>query len=343
MDAQAPLIVRIAPDSGRTGVTPKEVIFRFDEVVSERPSGIPSLTGLFLISPRDGEPRVDWNRNEIAVRPRRGWKSNTAYTITLLPGLSDLRGNIRNTGTVTTFATGSTIPPGRISGTLFNWPEGRIIQRALVEARPVSDTTLVYVTNTDSAGRFAIMNLPAAEYNVRGIADDNSNRSLDPREPWDSVSIQLADSATIEILAFVHDSIGARLLAVSLRDSITIELLFDNPLSVTTPLAAANVRVRQPDSTDVPILSLAPPPVDTTIAVSRRPSRPPPPRSIIVKLGQQLRPRTDYRIIVTDARNLIGIARSSERTFSVPAPPAVTPSTPPPPPPPPPAAAPARR
>ena len=55
MDTQAPQIVDIAPDSGRTGITPRDVIFRFDEVVSERPTGAASLNAMFLISPREGD------------------------------------------------------------------------------------------------------------------------------------------------------------------------------------------------------------------------------------------------------------------------------------------------
>jgi hypothetical protein len=336
------MIVRITPDSGRTGVRPKDVVFRFDEVVNERPAGAPSLNALFLISPRDGDPRVNWNRSEIAVRPRRGWRANTAYSITVLPGLSDLRGNVRNTGLVTWFSTGATIPASRISGTLFNWTEGRIIQRGIVQARPAEDTTLVHVTTTDSTGAFVLPRLPAGRYTVRGFSDDNSNRGIDAREPWDSVTIDLADSATTELLAFVHDSVGTRLLSASLRDSVTIELMFDNPLSIASPLTPASIRVRAPDTTNVPIVSVAPPEPDTTTPRVRLPSRPAPPRSLIVRLARPLRPRTDYRIIVTDVRNLIGVARSSERTLSVPAPappaapPSVTPA-------PLPAAAPVRR
>src|SRR4029079_5166222 len=112
-DTEAPQIVKIVPDSAKTGTSPKEVIFRFDEVVSERPAGATSLAGLFLISPTDGQPRVDWHRDEISVRPRRRWRENTAYTITLLPGLADLRGNARNTGAMTMFSTGAAIPSSR--------------------------------------------------------------------------------------------------------------------------------------------------------------------------------------------------------------------------------------
>src|SRR5690349_7057114 len=73
VDTQAPEVVKIVPDSGKTGTTPPAVVFRFDEVVSDRPSGAPSLGSLFLISPRNGDVRVDWHRNELEVRPRKGW------------------------------------------------------------------------------------------------------------------------------------------------------------------------------------------------------------------------------------------------------------------------------
>ncbi len=320
VDTEAPKIVRIVPDSGKTATTPREVIFRFDEVVSERPSSVPSLEALFLISPRDGSPKVDWHRNEISVRPRSGWRKNTVYTITLLPGVSDLRGNVRNTGAVTMFATGATIPTSRITGTLFNWGEARAISRAgFVEVKPRDDTTLVYVATTDSTGNFVVPNVPPGAYLVRGISDDNSNRGLDPREPWDSATVTLTDTATVDLYAFTHDSLGARLQSVSLRDSITIELLFDNLLSVTRPAIPANVRVRGSDSVEVGVLSVSSPPPDTT-AAARRLKRAVPARSLIVKLARPLTPRTTYRVSVVGIVSLNGIPRSTEAQLTVPAP-----------------------
>lgn len=341
IDTQAPQIVRVAPDSGKTGVKPREVIFQFDEVVNERPSGSPTLGGLFLISPRNGEPEADWHRSAIAVRPSRGFKSNTTYTINLLPGLSDLRGNTRNTGATTVFSTGPSIATSRITGTLFNWAEARVITRGLIEARPINDTTTVYVTATDSAGNFNLKNIPPAQYRVRGISDDNNNRGIDPREAYDTTIVTLADSSKVELLAFVHDSIGTRLSSVSVRDSITLELLFDNPLSVTTQLTAAQIRIRAADSIEIPVASVAAPVPDTAVTkpvapnptstatattttslTTRKPSRPAPLRSLIVRLSRPLRPKITYRVRVTDVQNLIGVAKTSEKEVTLPIPPA---------------------
>jgi hypothetical protein len=348
VDTQAPQVVRIAPDSAKTDVNPRDVIFQFDEVVNERPSGATSLSGLFLISPRNGEARAEWHRTSVAVHPERGFKANTTYTINMLPGVSDLRGNARNTGVTTVFSTGPTIAGSRITGTLFNWAEGRAIPRGLIEARPVSDTTTVYVTMTDSVGDFTLRNIPNERYKVRGFQDDNTNRALDPREAFDTVITTVADSAKIELLAFTHDSVGTRLSSVLVRDSVTLELLFDDALSVTNLPTATSVRIRNSaDSTDIiPVLSVTPPPADTTLsipkpplgaitspapvaripaaalALARKPSRPVPLRSLQVKLSKPLRPKVTYRVKVTDVQNLIGVVKTSEKEVSLPAPPA---------------------
>lgn len=345
VDAEAPKLINVAPDSGKLGTTPRAVIFRFDEVVNERPSGAASLEALFLISPRTGDPRVDWNREEIAVRPRGGWRRNTAYTITMLPGLSDLRGNARNTGAVTMFSTGETLPASRIDGTLFNWAEGRVIARGgLVQAWPRTDTTLVYLTTTDSAGAFSIPALTPGDYVVRGLSDDNTNRALDRREAWDTVAVALRDVANINVFAFIHDSLGTRLQSATIRDSVTVELNFDNPLSIAQPLAPSNIRIVASDSTDMGVTSVSLPPPDTSAAV-RRLGRPIPTRSVIVKLSRPLVPKGVYRIRVTDVRNLAEVRRSMDlqltapATLPVPTPPAAPRSTAPPaaaPPPPPP-------
>lgn len=333
VDTEAPQIVKIAPDSGKTGTTPKEVVFRFNEVVNERPSGASSLNALVLVSPTDGEPRVDWHREEITVRPKRGWKPNTAYTITLLPGLSDLRGNTRNETAVTMFSTGATIPSASITGVLFNWPEARVIPRnGIVQAWPKGDTTLVYVATADTLGAFVLSNMPPGQYVVRGIGDDNNNRGLDSREPWDTASVTVQQTSAVDIYAFSHDSLGTRLQSVQVKDSVTLDLSFDNALSIRQPLMPASIRVRAADSVDVGVLSVTLPPPDTTEAV-RRLARAIPTRTVTVKLARPLRVKTLYRVRVTDARNLMGISRTTEATVMTPATmPVVAPRAAPPPP-----------
>ena len=341
VDTDAPKLIGITPDSGVTGVTPKEVRFRFDELVTERPPSVPTLNALFLISPRDGEPRVDWHRSEIAVRPRKGWRTNTPYTITMLPGLADLRGNVRNGGATTVFSTGPRIPASFLSGTIFNWVTGAVVPRAFIEARPVNDTTLVFVAVADSTGAFKFPNLPGDTYRMRAIVDENNNKGLDPREAWDTATVTLKDSLRAELFAFPHDSVAPRVSGVVLRDSVTLEVLFDHALEPTQPLTPASISIKKPDSTIVAIAKVEKPGAPTDSAGKPIPSpfkRALPSMSLLVTLASPVRQATTLRVRAINIRSLDGIVGSTERVERVdPNPPAPVQAAPTPQPPPPPA------
>ena len=250
-DKLPPELVSISPDSASLNVKPNWAVFRFDEVVSERPQGAASLERLFLISPRDGEPRVDWRRNSIAVRPRKGWRPNTVYSVTMLPGLTDLRTNVRKQGATLVFSTGGAIPDTRVTGIVFDWIAGRPAGGAAVEV--ISRDSVVYVASADSSGRFELRNVPLGSYVVRAFMDANNNRSLDSREAWDSAAITLTGTAAVELLAFVHDTIGPRINTVTVVDSLTLRVAFDKRLSPSTDVSPALFRLLTADSATVPI------------------------------------------------------------------------------------------
>ena len=252
-DPHPPRIVSVTPDTMATRVAPRAVVFRFDEVVGERPQGATSLGALFLISPREGPPVVDWNRTAITVRPRRGWRPNTTYSVTMLPGLADLRGNVRTEGATAIFSTGPSIPQTSITGNVFDWVTGRPAARALVEAISRPDS-VVYIAQADSSGRFHVRYAPPGTYTVRGFLDANNNRGFDERELWDSVRVVLADTTTVELLAFAHDTIGPRISGIEMVDSVTLRVTFDRPIDPGQRLTASLFTLRDAaDSSIVPI------------------------------------------------------------------------------------------
>ena len=118
-------ITRTEPDTNAVNVRGKQFVIHFDEVIAEKPGSAASLNDLVLISPRNSAPDVDWHRTSLSIHPHKGWLPNTAYTVTLLPGIADLRGNVRTTETVVSFSTGPTIPATSISGELFDWLSDR--------------------------------------------------------------------------------------------------------------------------------------------------------------------------------------------------------------------------
>jgi hypothetical protein len=339
-DAIAPRLLAIVPDSGAVNVDVGRVEFRFDEVVSERPTGAPSLEQLVIISPTDGLPRVDWRRRSITVRPRRDWKPNTVYTVTLLPGIVDLRGNAMRSPATVTFSTGATIPDTRLTGILYDWVAGTIPRTGAVEAVAIPDST-VYVARSDTGGRFVLPHLPPGRYAVRGWLDANNNRGLDPREAYDSTVVELRDTASVDLLAFVHDSIPARINTVQPVDSVTLRVEMNQPLDPAQQVDTTLFRLTAADSSGIPLRAVltevawqrtrddsivradtvrpgplrtpAPAPRDSLVL-----PRPSPSARFVVILATPLAPETSYRLIAVEVRNLLGRAGTSARVFTTP-------------------------
>ena len=246
-----PTIVSVTPDSGAVNVRAQSVVFTFDVVVNDRAPG-GELDRLFLLSPDEGNARVRWRRERIEVRPRRGFRPNTAYSITLLPGLADLRGNAMRTGRTIVFSTGPTVPPYSVFGRVFDWLSERPAPGALVEVIRRPDS-LRFVGAADSTGQFAVGPVDVGQYTARAIIDHNRNRGFDPGEPWDSVSITVGAGASpfVELLAIPRDTVPPRLLTVSVRDSVTMMTTFDKPLSSEARLGPESFRIVSSDSSPV--------------------------------------------------------------------------------------------
>jgi hypothetical protein len=253
-DHSPPQIVSISPDSGQTNVNLKHVEFKFDEVVSDRPSGAAQLDQIFLISPRNGQPDVSWHRTRIDVRPKNGFRANTTYRVTMLPGLVDLRSNVRRVTTSIVFSTGPGFPPYSILGRVFDWMAQRPVNGAYIEATLRTDTTVVYLGASDSLGEFDIGPLPPGPYSVRAIIDQNNNRILDRNEKWDSTTVVVTDTRPhVEMLAIERDSTPAALETITALDSVSLRVTFDKAIDPRIPLQPALVRLQHADSSAIDV------------------------------------------------------------------------------------------
>jgi hypothetical protein len=309
VDTVAPRLLAVSPESGAVRTAPRAVIFRFDEVVSERPIGVAGLANLFLISPQEGTPVVDWSRSEVSVRPRRGWRPNTTYTVTLLPGITDLRGNASTEQHVMVFSTGAEIPQTRITGTAWDWVAAAPARGALVQA--ITPDSLVYATAADTTGEFTLAYLPVGQYLLQAFIDDNRNRALDPRERFDTTTVVLRDTVSRDFFAAVRDSVPPRITAVSVLDSVTLQVAFDVPLAAEQDIARFTVL----GADTLTALDYDPAPPDTV----RTPMPiPPPPRAVRVTVPP-MRPDATYVVRADGVRSLAGVTGPSERQIRTPA------------------------
>jgi hypothetical protein len=352
-DHTPPRLVRVTPDTNAVNVRDRNAAFYFDEQINDRGTGEADLTNFFLVSPSDGTPRVSWHRSRIEVRPRHGFRGNTAYTITLLPGLSDLRNNRMKEGAAVTFSTGSTIPSLRIKGHAFDWVAEHVSPEALIEA--ITPDSIVYLAQADSLGAFTVGPLPPGTYLMRGTIDQNHNRQQDRTEPWDTLGVAAPQTGQLELLMAPRDTLAARIQGVTVADSVTLSVTFDRLLDPGQSFPTSNWRLAGVDSVGIPITatrtpheqrdrqaalerqvadsarradSLArrpltplpkPPAADT--GVNRAPSRPGPFTTLTVVLAKPVTPSTSYRLSVKTVRALSGRVTGSERQFTTQKPP----------------------
>ena len=355
-----PALVNVSPESGSVNVRLENAVFEFDAVVNDRSGGAGGIESLFLVSPSEGTPRVRWRRSRVEVRPRGDFRPNTAYAITVLPGVADLRGNTTTTGRTIVFSTGPTIPAFQVMGRVFDWPNARVAPNAFIEVVRIPDS-LRYVGTADSTGQFVVGPLEEGTYVVRAVMDNNRNRGPDPGELWDSLQVTVrGTSPFLELLAAQRDTFPPRLLTVTAPDTLTITASFDRPLSADVPLTPASFQVLAADSTRLRIASVltraqadaeraardsaarrASAPADTArratararpqtippraavplAAADLKPSRPAPPRDIVIRLDtiNPLRRDASYRVVAVNATGLLGASRTSDRVLTVPA------------------------
>lgn len=252
-DAELPVLTGIVPDSYAVNVRAPAVVVRFDEVISERSApvagggaaggasaggsgggaGAAGLNGLLVLSPSDGRDEVVWRREALELRPRGGFRPNTSYRVTLLPGLTDLRGNRVTESFSFVFSTGSSIAQGEVTGVLFDWTSGKPAANARVDLFMGSDTTFRWTARTDSLGRFRVRELRPAVYAVRAWVDANNDRRISFREISDVAHVLLTDTASLELYAYGRDTLPPRLEAVEWIDSTAIRIRLDRGIVPT--------------------------------------------------------------------------------------------------------------
>jgi hypothetical protein len=253
-DVTAPALRAIRPDSG--AVLPgfdDPVVFAFDEVVTERSSA--DMGDWFVVSPRHAEVHVAWKRTRLEVKPRGGWRDGAVYRVVLRPVVSDLRNNRMRQGAEVVFSTGPAIPDTRVDATVIDWAAHRITPRGLLEAfpLPVTDDSIAYIAQADSAGDVALTRLPPGPYLLVAVVDDNGNQRRDRREAFDTLSLRIDSTASGVFWAFARDTVGPQIRSADRVDSVTVRLTFTQRLAPTmVPDGRVTVRLL-PDSTDVDV------------------------------------------------------------------------------------------
>ena len=362
MDTDPPEVVSASIDTNAVGVKAAKLELHFNEVVSERPaisggSGPVTLESIVLVSPRTGTAKVEWHRETISIEPRGGFKPNTTYRITVLPGLADLRNNVSKATHSYVFSTGPKLEAFGILGRVFDWQAGNPAPGAIVEAVANAGTadSAIYIAVADSLGQFEVGPLPAGRYFVRSFIDADRNRDRGVVEKWDTTTVNVTDHRpSIEVLAAQRDTAIIGIQSASALDSIWVRVQLDKPFDARTLLALSMVDIRRKDSSVVqveavmteeraavlrqvrdtsqrpPANPIPAPPADlpSTRPPAARPTVPPPLNVIMVRVNPltPLKSGERYTITVRALPNLLGHSGSSAAVFDGPRPPAKPPA-----------------
>ncbi len=199
--------------------------------------------------------------------------------------------------------------------------------------------------------------MPAGQYLVRGVIDENHNLRADGREAFDSLRLAPGKTSAGELWAFVHDTVPPRIREVTVADSTSAVIQFSQNLDPRQRLTPADVLLRSlPDSSPVKVASIlpkplddslhrpAPAPTDTTAdttgkvrpgivevapavpgaARGRAPaelkpltSRPPLNDRLVLRVPQPWTPDGKYEVEVRGVRNVTGVAADTKGALTV--------------------------
>ena len=248
-DRLPPIIISSEPDTFSM-VEPfrSPVTFRFSERISERP-GAGTLDQSVVVSPVSGEVRVSHGREGLSVRVLGGFEAGRVYRLTVLPVIQDMFGNSLQEPYELFFSTGPEFTSNVVAGSVIDRISGDALRDVRVDAA-VAGSDLVHTSVTDSAGIFAMRYLPPGDYVVSAYLDRNRNGEPDFSEPQGTHPAALrgdgdvADTVIVlDVPLLPSDTTAAQLARVTVEDSVSLLISFDDYLDPDAPLEDVRVTV----------------------------------------------------------------------------------------------------
>lgn len=212
-DKTPPKIISISPKANSTNFRDSKIKIKFDEYVDRR-----SFEESFFISPKPkGETEFNWSGKEVEIEFSKSLDKNKTYVIIIGNDLKDFRGgNKINSPVSFAFSTGDKIDKGKISGKVFAENYERIKILAYIingksegELNPEKHLP-EYITQVSQDGAFIFTNLPAGDFRLFAIIDEDRNNKID--RDIDRVSVLSED------VNLTSDSIEAGEINFALKD-----------------------------------------------------------------------------------------------------------------------------
>lgn len=356
MPETPPRVIATTPDTFEVrGAFSDPVRIQFERRLSERPT-TGTLRDAVVVSPRAGDIEVSHEGNAIEISMDGGFRAGTVYQVTLLPRFQDRYQNRLVAPVELFFSTGPDFEQTVLGGVVLDRLTFEQVPDARLDAELEPDGP-TFSTVADSTGLFAFQYLPSGRYRVTAYDDQSGNRAPDFQERQDAIEVVLgpADTLVLSDLTILEpDTTAAVLSAAEARDSLSVQVTFDDPIDPGEPLDEV-VAVLEREDGAVPdvveVLHLhewearqqalrgeqAPPgdpddPDDPDEQTDEQTDAEPqtgeqelilPTDRLVLVLGSALEPGAVYSVRIEGVRNLSGIPEGGgEAEFEAPEPPA---------------------
>ena len=284
----------------------------FDRTLSERPVQGPPADAV-VVSPHTGAVEVTAGRGGLEISMEGGFRAETVYRIIVLPRFQDRFNNTMASRFELIFSTGPDLEPNLLAGFISDRLTLRPEDGIRVDAIP-PEGDLVHSAVSDSAGVFTFPYLESGRYTVVAYDDLNRNREADFLERQDlaEVGLNFGDTLIVTGLRLLaSDTTAAVLETVSVLDSISLRLVFDDYLDPDLPLETVQAELTREGANAPEIVQVlrrpqwtrrGADPADPAPVVADLPDQ-----ELIVVLSRPLLPDLTYVLGVEGIRNINGI------------------------------------
>ena len=220
-DTLAPIVVKVAPPSGVTGVrlTGQEFVFTFDEYVT-----IKNLKNIYLSPPMRKPLKAKTRGKSVVVYFEDDTlAANTTYTIDFSDAIADNNEGNMYPGFTYVFSTGETIDSMMISGIVQDCNTLKPVKGAKVMLYKNHADSAVFLERpvaaaiTDDWGFFSIRNIQDTLYRLYAVTDDNNDNLYNP----ESERVAFEDSL-IRPVTVVDDSLP-ELIKYDMKDTLNCQ------------------------------------------------------------------------------------------------------------------------
>jgi hypothetical protein len=178
-DSLPPMLLSVNPADSSTGITPKRIVFQFDEFIQLDNN----LQQQLIISPTPkSAPTIEGRLRTVTIQIRDTLEPNTTYRFDFGNALRDLNeGNIYQNFEYI-FSTGPTLDSLEFSGNVILAQTGGIdssliviLHRSLEDSAVINDRPR-FVARVNNQGNFNFRSLPGGTYAVYAMKDESGSR-----------------------------------------------------------------------------------------------------------------------------------------------------------------------